>query len=90
MEKYNKTYFVAWILLSALVLSVALVTVLDDVAGLLDPLMTEDSAGLSFITLFFASEILGFVLASLVVSRLPWNTQPDLAIRQFNIKPIFP
>jgi hypothetical protein len=89
MEKFNKTYFAVWILLSALVLSVALVTMLDDIAGLLDPLMAEDSVGLSFIVLFFASEILGFILASLVIDHLPLNIQPNLDAAQFRMKPIF-
>jgi len=88
MEKYNKTYFAVWILLSALVLSITFVTVLDDVEGLLDPLMAEDSVGLSLIILFFASEILGFILASLVIDHLPLNTQPNLDAAQFRMKPI--
>lgn len=90
MEKYNKTYCAVWILLSALVFSITLVTVLDDVAGVLDPLMDEDSFGLSFIILFFASEVLGFILASMIVNRLPWNNQLNLATARLEMKQIFP
>ncbi len=74
MDRYNKIYFILWLLFSMLVLSVTSVTRLGGLAGVLDPLMTENSVGLSFIIFLLVSELLGFLLASFTISRTSWNT----------------
>jgi hypothetical protein len=65
IEKFNKVYLLLWLLLSTAALFIAL-------ALLLDPL-TEiyDNVAIWFFFLFFCSEIIGFVLSSLIVDHIP-------------------
>jgi hypothetical protein len=66
MEKYNKVYLFLWFLFSAVTLSFAAVFVINQLAEILD------NIGLSFFLLLFTSEIIGFILASLTIDRIPW------------------
>lgn len=66
MEKYNKVYFTLWLLFSAATLSLTLVLVVNELGEVLD------NVAISFILLLFASEVIGFILASSVIDRIPW------------------
>jgi len=66
MEKYNKVYFLLWLLFSAVTLSFMFVFVVNELGEILD------NVGLSFILLFLTSEVIGFILASLTIDRIPW------------------
>lgn len=66
MEKYNKVYLLLWFLFSAAILSLTAVFVLTQLAEILD------NVGLAFFLLIFTSEIIGVILASLTIDRIPW------------------
>jgi hypothetical protein len=66
MEKYNKVYALLWLLFSALTLSFMSILVVNELGEILD------NIGLSFFLLFITSEVIGFILASLAIDRIPW------------------
>jgi hypothetical protein len=66
MEKYNKVYFSLWLLFSAVTLSFMFVFVVNELGEILD------DVALSFFLLFFTSEVIGFMLASLTIDRISW------------------
>jgi hypothetical protein len=73
MEKYNKVYLALWLLFSAIVLLFMLVFLLGQLAETLDSEILENAGlALSFLLLFVASEIVGFVLATLAIDRISW------------------
>ncbi|HVP93381.1 MAG TPA: hypothetical protein VMS94_06555 [Acidobacteriota bacterium] len=65
MEKYNKVYVALWLLFSAIILSFTLAFVHGELGEILD------NDALSFFLLFFISDIVGFIFASLAIDRLP-------------------
>jgi hypothetical protein len=67
MEKYNKVYVALWLLFSAITLSFMLTFVLSDLGEILD------NDALSFFLLFFTSDVIGFIFASLVIDRISWT-----------------
>jgi hypothetical protein len=79
MEKYNKVYFILWLLFSAVTLSFMFAFVLSALGEILD----EATVTLSFFLLFFASEIIGLAIASLVIDRVSWLTRACLHIVWF-------
>ena len=76
MERYNKTYFAIWLLLTVITLAFTIVFVLNNLAGMLDVDEAFESEGLalSFFLLFLVSEVIGFILATLTIDRIPWLT----------------
>jgi hypothetical protein len=64
MEKYNKIYFVVWLLFSAIALSFMVIFVLSELGEILD------NVALSFFLLFLTSEIVGFIFASLTINHI--------------------
>jgi hypothetical protein len=66
MEKYNKVYLLLWFLFSAATLSFTVVFVVNQLAEILD------NVGLAFFLLVFTSEVIGAILASLTIDRIPW------------------
>jgi hypothetical protein len=76
MERYNKVYFAIWLLFTAITLAFTIVFVLNNLAGMLDVDETFESEGLalSFFLLFLASEVIGFILATSTIDRIPWLT----------------
>jgi len=74
MEKYNKVYFALWLLFSAITLTVMATALLNSMAAMieLDEVLVDEGLALSFLLLFFISEIIGVILASLTIDRIPW------------------
>jgi len=74
VEKYNKLYLALWLLFSAAVFTLMAVSLLDSLSQALqvDESVENEGLGLSFLLLFFASEIVGFVLATLTIHRISW------------------
>jgi inner membrane protein involved in colicin E2 resistance len=75
MEKYNKVYVSLWLLFSAITLAFMLMFVLNSLAGMIEADETVENEGLalSFLLLLFTSEVIGFILASLTIDRIPWT-----------------
>ena len=67
MEKYNKVYIALWLLFSAIILSIMLTFVHGELGEMLD------NDNLSFFLLFFISDIVGFIFASLTIDRISWT-----------------
>jgi hypothetical protein len=67
MEKYNKVYVVLWLLFSAIILSFMLTFVLNELGEMLD------NEALSFFLLFFTSDVIGFIFASLAIDHISWT-----------------
>jgi len=74
MEKYNKVYLALWLLFSAITLAVMATVLLNSMAVLidLDEVLVDEGLAVSFFLLFFVSEIIGAVLATLTIDRIPW------------------
>jgi hypothetical protein len=74
MEKYNKVYLALWLLFSAITLAFMIVFALNNLAGMIEVDETVENEGLalSFLLLFFASEVIGFILATLTIDRISW------------------
>jgi hypothetical protein len=74
MEKYNKVYLALWLLFSAITLAVMATVLLNSMAVMLDldEVLVDEGLALSFLLLFFISEIIGVILASLTIDRIPW------------------
>jgi hypothetical protein len=77
MEKYNKVYFALWLLFSAATLSFMMVFVLSTLTEMFD----EGIVTMSFFLMLFASEVIGFAIASLVIDRVSWLTACLFAYR---------
>jgi hypothetical protein len=67
MEKYNKVYVALWLLFSAIILSFMLTLVHGKLGEMLD------NDALSFFLLFFTSDIVGFIFASLAIDHISWT-----------------
>lgn len=67
MEKYNKVYVALWLLFSAIILSFMLTFVHGELGEMLD------NDALSFFLLFFTSDIVGFIFASLAINHISWT-----------------
>jgi len=74
MEKYNKVYLALWLLFSAIMLAVMAAVLLNSMAVMidLDEVLEDEGLALSFLLLFFISEVIGVILASLTIDRIPW------------------
>ena len=74
MEKYNKVYLALWLLFSAITLAVMATVLLNSMAVMidLDEVLVDEGLAVSFLLLFFISEIIGVILASLTIDRIPW------------------
>jgi len=74
MEKYNKVYLAVWLLFSAITLAFMIMFVLNNLAVMfdVDENVENEGLGLSFLLLFFTSEVIGFILATLTIDRIPW------------------
>jgi hypothetical protein len=74
MEKYNKVYLALWLLFSAITLAVMATVLLNSMAVMidLDEVLVDEGLAVSFFLLFFISEIIGAVLATLTIDRIPW------------------
>jgi hypothetical protein len=74
VEKYNKVYFALWLLFSAITLGVMATVLLNSMAVMidLDEVLADEGLALSFLLLFFISEIIGAVLATITINRIPW------------------
>jgi len=68
MEKYNKVYVALWLLFSAIILSFMLTFVHGELGEMLD------NDALSFFLLFFTSDVVGFIFASLAIDRVSWTS----------------
>lgn len=76
MEKYNLVYFALWLLFSAITLSFVLTLVLSELGEMLD------SDALSFFLLFFASDVIGFIFASLVIDHISWTNNVRIMLAE--------
>jgi hypothetical protein len=74
MEKYNKVYLALWLLLSAITFALMVTFVLNSLAGMidLDETLADEGLAVSFLLLFFISEIIGVILARSTIDRIPW------------------
>jgi phosphotransferase system glucose/maltose/N-acetylglucosamine-specific IIC component len=75
MKKYNKVFLSLWLLFSAITLAFMIVFVLNNLAGMIgdvEEMIENEGSALSFFLLFFASEIIGFIVASLVIDHVHW------------------
>ena len=80
-EKYNKVYLALWLLFSAITLAFMMMLFLNSLAGMIDveEMVEDEGLALSFLLLFFTSEVIGFTLASLTIDRTTWaNCTPSL------------
>ncbi len=61
-------------LFSAVTFAILVTLVLNSMAPLLDldEMLLDEGVAVSFLLLFFVSEILGVVLASKTIDRVPW------------------
>jgi hypothetical protein len=77
MEKYNKVYFGLWLLFIAITLAFTIISVHNNLAGMLevDEMLENEGLALSFLLLFLTSVIVGFILATLTIDRVPWLTR---------------
>lgn len=76
MEKYNLVYFALWLLFSAITLSFMLTLVLSELGEMLD------SDALSFFLLFFASDVIGFIFASLAIDHISWTNNVRIMLAE--------
>jgi hypothetical protein len=74
MEKYNKVYLALWLLFFAITLAFMIVFVLSNLAGMIevDENIANEGLALSFLLLFFASEVIGVILATLTIDHISW------------------
>jgi inner membrane protein involved in colicin E2 resistance len=74
MEKYNKVYLALWLLFIAITFALMVTFVLNSLAVMidLDEVLEGEGLALSFLLLFFISEVVGVTLASLTIDRIPW------------------
>jgi len=74
MEKYNKVYLALWLLFSAITLAVMATVLLNSMAVMieLDEVLVDEGLAVSFLLMFFVSEIIGVALATLTIDRIPW------------------
>jgi len=77
MERYNKVYLALWLLFSAVTLAVMTTFVLNNLAGMIevDEMLENEGLALSFLLLFFTSMVIGVILATLAIDRIPWAYQ---------------
>ena len=77
MERYNKVYFALWLLFIAVTLAFTIMFVHNNLAGMLevDELIENEGLALSFLLLFLTSAVVGFILATLTIGRIPWAYQ---------------
>jgi hypothetical protein len=77
MEKYNKVYLALWLLFVAITFALMVTFVLNSLAVMidLDEALEDEGLALSFLLLFFVSEIIGVILARLAIDRIPWAYQ---------------
>jgi hypothetical protein len=73
-ERYNKVLFGLWVLFSAVTFAILVMLVLNSMAALLelDEMLVDEGVAMSFLLLFFVSEIVGAILASKTIDRVPW------------------
>jgi hypothetical protein len=74
MEKYNKVLLGLWVLFSAVTFGILVTLILNSMAPLLDldEMLVDEGVAVSFLLLFFISEVLGVILAAKTIDRLPW------------------
>lgn len=81
MEKYNKVYFLLWLLFSVVVLVLSML-VLNNVEVMieLDENLENEGLVLSFILMILISEVIGAVLARSTIDRIPrvYDMYPSL------------
>ena len=77
MERYNKVYFALWLLFIAVTFAFTIVFALNNLAGIIevDESIENEGLALSFFLLFLTSIIVGFILATLTIDRIPWAHQ---------------
>jgi len=77
MEKYNKVYFGLWLLFIGVTLAFTMMFVHNSLAGMLDvdEIVENEGLALSFLLLFLTSEVVGLILATLTIDRIPWLTR---------------
>jgi len=77
MERYNKVYFALWLLFIAVTLAFTIMFVHNNLAGMLevDELIENEGLALSFLLLSLSSAVVGFILATLTIDRIPWAYQ---------------
>lgn len=74
MEKYNKVYLTLWLLFFAITLAFMTMFVLNNMAGMfeVDEMVENEGIALSFFLLLVTSEVIGFVLVTSTIHRIPW------------------
>ncbi len=73
-DRYNKVLLGLWVLFSAAIFAILVTLVLNSMAPLLDldEMLVDEGVAVSFLLLFFVSEIVGVILASKTIDRVPW------------------
>lgn len=87
MEKYNQVYLALWLLFSAITFALMVIFVLSSLAVMidLDEVLVEEGLAVSFLLLFFMSMVIGFVLATLTIDRIPWAYYLSALVRYGNV-----
>lgn len=91
MEKYNKVYLALWLLFIAITFALMVTFVLNSLAVMidLDEVLEGEGPALSFLLLFFISEVIGVTLATLTIDRIPrfyrMSSLLQLTVEQFSI-----
>ncbi len=87
MEKYNQVYLALWLLFSAITFALMVIFVLSSLAVMidLDEVLVDEGLAVSFLLLFFMSMVIGFVLATLTIDRIPWAYYLSALVRYGNV-----
>jgi hypothetical protein len=74
VERYNRVYLLLWLLFSAATLALMVTLVLNSLAPMLDfdEALLDEGVAVSFLLLFFISEVIGAILATVTIDRIPW------------------
>jgi hypothetical protein len=65
MEKHNKLHLLLWLLLSAIMLFITLIMLLEPLTEI------YDNMSIWFFFLFFCSEVIGALLSTLIIDHIP-------------------